>query len=632
MRRVAGGIASGSLLGVLLGLAWGIAHGWLRVLEEGGTAPEYDVLVAVTAIEAGSLGAIGFLLGGLISLLGLKLPLLRTPGAYVGLVLIGTTLIRLGIGAMSRAETSANRNPIPPDEPVAVVAALSAAAAIWVVLRWAVGNRRALAGKLVLAGSFLTVMALMGLGITSFTARPAPGAPARVDSAVVAQRWGLSTSAEHPPNVLIVSIDALRADFLGSYGNPLVKTPNLDRLAVEGARFSAMTTVQPTTLPTFLSLFSGVYPATHRGRSHIGSLLPDRFDTLAMVMKAGGYQTAGFITYIGLRPEYSNLQRGFDTYQDTTQGLPPDMADPLKGQAARLAGRLLENVPLAKLTEDLVKRTSELETTLWDRADITTDAALGWLRARPSPAPFFLWVHYFGPHYPFTPPPPFDTVYDPQYAGSINGDWPTIRLLQEGGQLSERDIQHVRALYGGEVAYNDQEVGRLFRELQSSGEWDRTVVIALADEGESLGEKGQWFHNIGVSQVMSAVPLLIRYPTNVPAGTVVDAPVQTIDVFPTVLDLVGIGGRGGLEGQSLAPLMSRATSGDDRAAIVERGDRAIAGVRWRDWKLVVYPAEDRVVLYDVRKDPLEYTELQSQYPEVVRQLRERFNAWYKAHP
>ena len=285
---------------------------------------------------------------------------------------------------------------------------------------------------------------------------------------------------------MIITIDSLRPDYLGAYGNTAVQTPHLDRIARDGAYFTAASTIQATTLPTHLSLFTGVYPATHGGRDHIGALLPDRFDTLPMVLKAAGYRTAAFYSYIGLRPEYSNLHRGFDVYQDMTQGLPSHMAAAAYGHTSRLLKRVLDESPLAKVTEEAVAATTGLEERLWDRAELTTDAALGWLKD-PGSGPFFLWVHFFDPHYPYTPPPPYDRMYDSEYTGSSDGDWPTIRFLQQGGQAADRDVTRVRAAYAGEVTYVDREVGRLFQHLRDAGLWERTLAFVLADHGQALG-------------------------------------------------------------------------------------------------------------------------------------------------
>jgi len=623
------GIILGAYLGSILGAILVAARTGLDALGTG-LRLEYEVVLATGLVEAGSLGVLGAVLGGLLGF-G-RAPLrgvagLLLPGSLV-LILLGA---RVGLGFAAQASTRANRLPVKADEPLVFAIAFGATLVFHFLLAPSLG--RAIGRRPQLAA----VMGLVALGavaapaVLAFTGRVAGNSGFQVGE--VSRRWALPaapiTGPEERPNIVIVTMDSLRPDYLGAYGNTIVKTPNLDRLAQEAAVFTGATTVQPTTLPTHLSLFSGVYPATHGGRDHIGSLLPDRFDTLPMVLKAAGYRTAGFYSYIGLRPEYSNLQRGFDVYEDMTQGLPPHMANPVVGQTSRLLKRLLDEVPLAKIAEDAAAATTGLEEQLWDRAELATDAALAWLRGGQA-SPFFLWVHYFDPHYPYAAPPPYDRLYDSDYTGPFDGDWATIRFLQEGGQPGPRDLQHIRAAYAGEVTYVDLEVGRLLQQLRDTELWDRTLVVVLADHGQALGEGGQWFHNASVSQVMVAIPLLLSYPPLI-APTIVSTPVQTIDVMPTVLDAIGIKERGRLEGKSLLPLAGGA-DGSQQATVVERADRTLVAIRQANWKLVFDRASGERFLYDLGKDLEETWDYAAQQPEVVQRLQGILEEWWRAHP
>ena len=629
-------LLTGAVLGFLAGLVVGLGSFVARLLPAAGQArPEYDVAAVALLVEVGSLTAMGLALGGAVAVARLGV---RLFGGQVVLVigLTGALLgMRVALGLGARAATHANRPPATPDEPWVILAALAGTVAVFLLGQALMARaNRTFRILLPLVGVSVVLVPVM-LGVATFLNRfrAAEADAPRLEE--TARRWGVAAGAglagrEAAPNVLVITIDSLRPDYLGSYGHPEVQTPYLDTLADQGARFTAASTVQPTTLPAHISLLTGLYPANHGARIHIGALVDDRFDTLPMILKGAGYETGAFYTYIGLRPEFSNLQRGFDDYADTTLGLPPQMQDPVYGRTARLLGRLLEQAPLARLAEGMLGTTSDLEGQLGDRADVTTDAALAWLDARQT-APFFLWVHYFGPHYPYTPPPPFDTVYDPGYTGATDGGWPTIRFLQSDGRLAERDVQHVRALYAGEVSFTDQQIGRLFERLRQSGAWDKTIVAVLADHGQSLGENDLWFHNSRVAQAMSAIPLLVRYPPLVPPS-VVEVPVQTIDVMPTILEMLGIGGREALDGRSLLPLMRGEEDGVGRVAIVERGDRGEVAVREGDWRLVWDVSLDQVALYDLRADPFEGTDLSGREPQIVARLKAIYQGWAAAYP
>ncbi len=652
-------LLSGTVLGFLAAFAFGFGHFVVRLLPAAGQIrPEYDVAAVALLVDVGSLTAMGLALGGAVGVVRLRR---RLPGGQVVLVIgmTGTLLgMRVALGLGARALAHANRPPASTDEPWVILAALAGTVLVFLLGQaWMARASRGNRILLCLAGASV-VLVPVTLGVATFLNRFRAAEADAPRLAETARRWGVGAGAglagrEGAPNVLLITIDSLRPDYLGSYGHPKIQTPNLDAVAADGVRFTAASTVQPTTLPAHISLLTGLYPANHGARIHIGALVDDRFDTLPMILKGGGYETGGFYTYIGLRPEFSNLQRGFDDYADTTLGLPPQMRDPVYGRTARLLGRLLEQAPLARLAEGMLGATSDLEGQLWDRADLTTDAALAWLGARTtvsglgspvsglgtrdagletrSTAPFFLWVHYFGPHYPYTPPPPFDTMYDPDYTGATDGGWSTVRFLQSEGKLAEPDVQHVRALYGGEVSFTDQQIGRLFERLRQQGVWDKTIVAVLADHGQSLGENDLWFHNARVTQAMSAIPLLVRYPPLVSPG-VVEVPVQSIDVMPTILEMLGIGGREALDGQSLLPLMRGEEGGAGRVVITERGDRGEVALREGNWRLVWDVSLDQLALYDLQADPFEGTDLSGQEPEIVARLKGIYEEWARAYP
>lgn len=612
----------GGYLGFVLGSTIGLGHALFRSRSVG----DLDVAAAVLLVEAGGLTLMGALFGGF---LGLLRALLRKPEpVFVAVLLLGLLGMRVGLTVWGRSYTNPNRQPLAPDEPLVLVAGLAVAFLAYglIATQRVVGRAAGLglaAASVVLLAPLIGGVAALGQRLT--TAGSEASVMPSVHVEIPVQEDG------GRPNVLVISIDSLRPDYLSSYG-AVNDTPNLDLLAREGARFTAASTVQPTTSPAHQSLLSGVYPATHGAREHIGTLLPDRFHTLATILQPAGYRTGGVFTYIGLRGAFSNLHRGFDLYEDTTIGVPAYLDNEITAQGSRLLRRVLDFVPMAKVAEDLLKQTSELEGNLTDRADVTTEAAVRFLRSAGPEDPFFLWVHYFGPHYPFTPPAPYDKKYLPPYDAAVTGELSTIRQIQRGAQLSPESIEYLAGLYAGEVSYTDQEIGRLFAVLRQRGVFDRTIIIVLADHGTSMQEHGMWFHNVALTQPMIAIPMLLRYPPAVPAGVVSDAPVQTIDVMPTVLDALGAVPPPEVEGRSLLPLANGEESGLDRVTVSETGGRGQIALRMGRWKLSLNLDEGLRKLFDLQQDPLESIDVATREPAMVQRLMEEYRRWAAAHP
>ena len=266
-----------------------------------------------------------------------------------------------------------------------------------------------------------------------------------------------SGSADRP-NVLLVTIDTLRADRVGSYGYQAASTPTIDALAARGVRFETSVAHTPLTGPSHASILTGHTPLGHGFRNNSGYVLTPQVKTAAEEFRQAGYRTAAFVSGFPLDRRFG-FDRGFELYDDR---LP-------KGNDRR--------------------RTPYVERF----ADATTDAALRWLptlrpATGPSPAPWFLWVHYYDPHAPYEPPP----------------------------DLAER----FRASpYDGEVAFVDRQLARLLQAIDASGESARTIVLVTADHGESLGEHGEGTHGIFIYDATLRVPWVMAGP-RVPAGRV----------------------------------------------------------------------------------------------------------------
>jgi len=372
------------------------------------------------------------------------------------------------------------------------------------------------------------------------------------------------------PNVLLVTVDTLRADALGCYGHGDAGTPVLDALAGRGVRFETGIAPAPLTGPSHASILTGLVPSRHGVRDNGGYVLPDVIPSLPELFRRAGYRTAAFVSGFPLARRFG-FARGFDAFDDHFP----------RGDSRRAP---------------YVERD----------ARATTDTVLRWLEAAPAPAsprtPFFLWVHYYDPHAPYEPPPPF----------AARPGW---------------------SPYHGEVAFVDAELGRLLGRLDEMGLAPSTVVLATADHGESLGEHGEETHGIFVYDSTVRIPWIVAGPGLAP-GVVSRVVARAVDVAPTLLDLAGLPPLAGIDGRSLRP----ATAGDTRdepasveslSPLLHLGWAPLHAWRTRRWKLIEAP---RVELYDLEADPGEARNVAAEHRDVVEELRRPLRAAMAATP
>jgi len=361
-------------------------------------------------------------------------------------------------------------------------------------------------------------------------------------------------------NVLLITLDTLRADYLGCYGKTDIETPNLDRLAAEGVRFDHAVVQVPLTTPSHASILTGAYPPKHQIRDVGGFILDEKIPTLAGVMEEHGFQTAAFVAASVLHHRYG-LNRGFETYSDKMSS-DPDV-EKLPGVVAEVRG------------------------------DTVTERALEWLRGRDRSKGFFLWVHYYDPHFPYDPPHDYRARY-------------------------EKD------LYAGEVAFVDTQVGALLDALKAEQLTDSTLVVAISDHGESLGDHGEQTHGVFLYDSTVRVPLLIAGP-GVRRNVVADQLARSIDVMPTALDFAGLQAPSGIDGESLLPLLR-----DGRPVRINYSYMEtfypqtqmrwseLFGVRTVDRKYILAPKPE---LYDLEADKSESTNIIGQHAEEADRLQ-----------
>ena len=366
--------------------------------------------------------------------------------------------------------------------------------------------------------------------------------------------------AARKPNgtsVVLITIDTLRADHLGAYGYGRPTSPKLDAFAKTGVVFERAYAAANHTPRAIPALLAGLYPSRIAWKKLTNyPPLADETRTLAHDLKAAGYQTAGVFPHWYFHKR-RNLHRDFDVWD---LGAAPAEDD---GSAIT--------------------------------APAVTKRALAQLRAlSKGPSPFFLWVHYYDPHYPYV-----EHAEKPRF----------------GGKMMDR--------YDGEIRFVDGHVGELLRELENSGVAAHTAVVVTSDHGEAFGEHKQHWHGHALYDEQVRVPLIVRAP-QLAAGRV-KTPVSTVDVLPTVLDALGLPGRAELSGRSLVGV-ARGESVAPRPVFVEllaypNFPKTMRAVVLGDWKLIHDVSENRYELFDLAADPLEQRELSATRPAEFERLR-----------
>lgn len=360
--------------------------------------------------------------------------------------------------------------------------------------------------------------------------------------------------------MLLITLDTTRADRLGSYGHAGAATPNLDRLAAVGARFAQAVSPAPLTLPAHATIMTGRNPYAHGVRNNGHFVLGDDLPTLAERFRAAGYDTAAFVSSFVLDRQFG-LARGFAHFDDAL--------DPPTGPSDSL----------------------ELER----RGDRTVRAAAAWLTARPVGRPYFLWLHLYDAHDPYTPP----VTYRAQF-------------------------EHQR--YDGEIAFVDTMVGEMLKASgEASGRGGAPLVVVAGDHGESLGEHGESTHGLFLYEAAVRVPLIMTWP-GVIQPRVVAPTVALADIAPTVAALIDLPPFDGADGTSLVPLLDGAAGTLPATSVYAEtsfpqffmGWAPLRMVRRGAWKYIDAPEPE---LYDLATDPAEAINLAVAQPATARSLR-----------
>ena len=491
----------------------------------------------------------------------------------------------------------------------------------------AISRRAAL--RLGVAAASAGALSLGALAWTTKVQRRSSAAPAAYASTVLTDGF-----SDQRSNVLLVTLDTVRADQLGVYGNSMVKTPWLDKLAGQGARFNMHFVQEPQTNPSHASMFTGMYPSSSGVRIHMVDKLPSNLDTLATIFKTAGYSTGAMYSWMSFDPQYCQFQRGFNLYQNVAGDMPKALNNGLVRQAAADFRVAEQYLAVAKQVSDAAGVQQEMEWKNKGRADVTTDAAIAQLQVMEQP--FFLWVHYFDPHYPYVPPAPYDDLYDPGYRGKLTFDINTIQNIEQGKlQPTADDVKRLMGLYQGEISFLDSHLGRLFDALDRLGLSDNTLLTVTADHGESFGEHStfkeetDFFHAHDLYNTEQRTPLLLRFPGHIKAGTVVDAPSQAIDLFPTLLDYANLTVPAQSQGKSLLQVIDGTDNGATRAAFGSMPDFVFTSVVVPGWKLIRNNANGSHELYDLQADAAETHEASADHPDLATRMENMLETWMK---
>jgi len=402
------------------------------------------------------------------------------------------------------------------------------------------------------------------------------------------------------PNVVLIVIDTLRADHLGAYGYDKPTSPNIDAIARQGTVFQSAHSTTSWTLPSVVSIFTGLYPAAHGVERNV-SLLGDEPAVLAEAFGAAGYESMAISANVAFVTPHSGVARGFAQFEVLPSPPPTDPPSP-----DQMAGdshfQSLVRVPTA---------------------DLLTDRALTWLDERSksgSRKPFFLYLHYFDPHAGYFPPADYARRFgvSPEEPLAGRAQWALWRKHQVPGAAGPEALAVLRALYDAEIAFTDAEIGRFLEGLRKVQQEPEPIVIVTADHGEELGDHGGLQHGQTLWEEVLHVPLVISGP-GVPKEARVDAPVSLVSLWPTIAALTRIDLPPKVQGISLIPLMQGKASTPEKIFAdlepVFPGYRHVhrKALSQASWKLLMSPTKT-VELYDLFDDPAETRNLAATEP------------------
>lgn len=375
-----------------------------------------------------------------------------------------------------------------------------------------------------------------------------------------------SCSKKENYNIFILSIDTWRADYLSYYNKNNVNTPNLDEIAKNGVYFENAYTVVPITTPSHSTIFTGLYPFSHGVRSNGGFKIPENIKTITEFLKEKGYQTGGFVGAFPLDRQFG-FSKGFDVYDDDIKPKP------------------------FSLTPYSAER----------RAEEVADKAIEWMNKIDKKKPFFLFVHFYDPHHPYSPPDEYQKKYKENP-------------------------------YSGEVSYCDEQAGRIFDFLKESKLYKKTIIIFLGDHGESLGEHGELTHMIFIYDSTLHIPLAISGP-KIPKGKRIKEEVSLVDLLPTILKIAEIDLPKYIQGKDLSLLWEgnkkpkkRFLYSESFLPKIQYHWAPLQSLREYPYKYIKAPEEE---FYDLEKDPKEQNNIYKKDKNNAERFKKKLEIFLK---
>ncbi len=390
------------------------------------------------------------------------------------------------------------------------------------------------------------------------------------------------------PNIILISIDSLRADRLGTYGHDRDTSPNLDRLAAESVVFENAFSTTSWTLPSHASMLTGLYPEVH-GVVQGKQRLSERAFLVSEALQELGYQTLAVVAGPYLRSKFG-FNQGWDDYDDYTIKI--------RGKRATTGG------PVAP------KQHRRILDMLDERED----------------RPFFLFLHYWDVHYDYIPPEPWRSRFDPDYAGDLDASFFT-KNESIHPEMDPRDLQHLLALYDGEVAFTDHYLGLLFDELRQRDLYDDSVIVVTSDHGDEFFEHGHKGHRANLFNSTLKIPLILKLPEARWGGRREARPTSLVDIPPTLFDLLDSDLLGRVNGKSLVRLIDDDSGAESRIVFADLSDEQKSMISG-SWKILTgRTGSSDSELYDLATDPQERENVISDNRAKGEDMLDALNIW-----
>ena len=429
------------------------------------------------------------------------------------------------------------------------------------------------------------------------------------------------------PNIILISIDCARADHFSCYGHNRRTTPFIDKLTEEGVLFEKCISPAAWTLPSHASMFTGLYPSTHRADDG-NYFLDNTHQTLAEALKNRGYLTLGY-SRVPWVSSITGLSRGFQKFEE---------------YFFKTSNKLKKAIFLGK----------EFLALLSGYRDAGAKRVNNWAKSRlkeiGDSSPFFLFLHYWEPHTTYRLPRPDDSVFfensvNRTQAKKVNQDYD--RYIAGEAQMSEEDFDILKRLYDSTLYYVDKKINDLVNYLKQLGLLEQTIIIITGDHGDNLGEHKLMGHKLCLYDTLLRVPMIVRYPSIFPRGSVVSQLVQSVDIFPTIMEILNINEEKNyeLQGLSLTSLLNGAKEREYTISEQAYPNLKVFETKYPKFDTTPYRCELKALrtkeykyiwhsngnheLFHLKEDPKEEKNLIDKMPENTNYFKTKLEDWIK---